>query len=65
MREMGDVEQRREREKEEGVSLVLLLPMLLHGGQNHVCTSKQSYTCQSHYKLSNRLTGHDAHWLLE
>ena len=46
------------------VSLVLLLPVYM-GGQDHVCPSKQSYTCQSHYKLSDRLTGHNAHWLLE
>ena len=40
-REMGDVEERREREKEEGVSLVLLLPMLLHGGSKP-CVYKQT-----------------------
>ena len=52
-KEMGDVEggKGKGREREEGIVTV----MLLHGGQDHVCTSKQSYICQTHYELSDWL----------
>ena len=65
-REMGDVgggKGRGGRERRgEGGQLGTVTVVLLNGGQDQMCSS---YTCQSHYKLSDRLTGHNAHWLLE
>ena len=52
----------RKREEGEGGQLGTVTVVLLNGGQDQMCSS---YTCQSHYKLSDRLTGHNAHWLLE